>query len=525
MQLSDESGALCVLNYEVHPLCLNKPSDGGEVRPATAVDSVGVSHDANAADHFMSSIPTTIPRTSVILGDRARETYTGVEDLASSIEDQGLIEPIVLKALPDGTYLLLGGGRRTAASDHLGITEWHFAKSCSPGKVGFVLADSDFVLEKSEELMVELVENLHRVDLDWREQLKLLVPAYRQKRAEGLRDGNPIFLRTFGKMVGVGYSDIQAAVAIYDEVVENPARFSDCSSLHAAFAMVLSDRAREGEAMLVSATPIRAAAVDDSFGEKEFATDINGLAVELPTRTQCVSLSPFKLGNSLDYLERERPVFDHIICDPDFAIAPEVLDSKHTGNSNIGIAQTSVEDSLNDLDRLIRAAFVSCRSYFVFFYDLDHHEKLQRMCKNAGFLVQRWPITWQKTDYQSNGSPYHNTTKDEEWAMVCRKPEATLATAAPKSVIALPSGTTSRDLGHPFAKPDALWHRLYSYFCRPGQTTFDPFGGVFSSVIPALKFGLRPSAMELQEQHYNRGILNLQDYFRRTDANVQFTYE
>jgi len=109
-----------------------------------------------------------------------------------------------------------------------------------------------------------------------------------------------------------------------------------------------------------------------------------------------------------------------------------------------------------------------------------------------------------------------------EYAMVCRKPSATLATAAPPAVISLPSGSTSTTLGHPFAKPPELWTKLYSAVARPGQTTFDPFMGAGSSILPAIDFGLAASGMELQEQHYNRAVLNIQAHYRKGNPNVQF---
>jgi hypothetical protein len=466
---------------------------------------------------------TTIPRTSIILGDRARTTYTGIDDLASSILDTGLIEPIVLKPLPDNTYLLLGGGRRTAAADHLGITEWHFAKSCCPGKVGYVLADGDFVVEKSEELMVELIENLHRVDLDWREQLKLIVPAYLQKKSEALRSGGDLFLRTFGKMIGVGYSDIQAAVKVYDEVLATPEKFDGCSSILQAYQKMLDDRAREAEAMLVREMKVVEKTHNlGDYGNISNVTQDNARVTSSASSISVVSLSPFRLGNSLDWMESERPTFDHIICDPDFAVSQERLEAS-VGDAALGIAQTDVESSLADLRRFITLAAASVRSYFIFFYDLDHHEKLQSWCKAAGFRVQRWPILWHKTDYRSNAAPQHNFTKNMEYAMVCRQASATLTTAAPPSVISLPSGNVTDTFGHPFAKPADLWTKIFSSVARPGQTTFDPFMGSGSSVLPALRLGLLPAGMELQPQHYNRAILNIQEHYRKLDPHVQFT--
>jgi site-specific DNA-methyltransferase (adenine-specific) len=100
-----------------------------------------------------------------------------------------------------------------------------------------------------------------------------------------------------------------------------------------------------------------------------------------------------------------------------------------------------------------------------------------------------------------------------EYAMVCRKPGSVLATAAPKGVISLPSGNTTSTFGHPFAKPIDLWLKIFSAVCKPGETVFDPFMGSGSSTVAAIRFGLSPSGMELQPQHFNRAILNIQDAY------------
>lgn len=463
------------------------------------------------------TIPPSIPFSSIIFGDRARSDYTGIPELADSILENGLETPIKLKALPDGQFMLLYGGRRYRALEHLGVTELYFATSGEPGRPGFILhtgEDSAF-----QDKMSELIENLHREKLDWRDELKLLVPAYRAANVESLREGKGRLMSyTFGAMVGYNYTDMRAALLIYDAFIENPARFDGCVSITNAYQRLLDETAREGERMLVEATkPTKVDPLVITVEDSE-----TGIVTQVCPPIQTIPLSSqFMLGNSLDWMERERPVFNHIICDPDFAVSKERLEAG-TANAGVGVAQDNINESLADLRRFINLARTCVKSYLIFFYDLDHHEKLQAWCTAAGFAVQRWPITWVKTDYRGNNAPQHNFTKNEEWAMVCRIPSATLAMPAPLSAFSLSSGNTANELGHPFAKSPEVWMKLFSAVARPGDTTFDPFAGVGSSLLPALRFGLRPRGMELQEQHYNRGMLNLQEYYKKQNPNCVF---
>jgi len=213
------------------------------------------------------------------------------------------------------------------------------------------------------------------------------------------------------------------------------------------------------------------------------------------------SSRPYPTSQRDDSVARqERPVFDHIICDPDFAVDVERLEANST-NAAIGVAQNSVFHSLVELQSFISHAADCVRNYLIFWYDLDHHEKLQLWATRAGFLVQRWPITWFKPDHQSNAAPQHNFTKNVEWAMVCRKPSATLATAPPSSVITLPKGNTANAFGHPFAKPPELWQRIFSAVCTPGQSVFDPFMGSGSTGKAAIREGFRFIGIEREAEY------------------------
>lgn len=462
------------------------------------------------------STPTTIPFTSIIFGSRARTVYPDIEALAEDMRQKGNLVAIGLRELDDGKYLLVHGGRRYRAMEMLGITELHYGRVGIPGYGAFTLVPKES--SSADDLMTELSENLHRHDLDWRDQMALLVKGWRHETRKANIKSEEFYASTYGQMVGLPRCDIVAACRIHDDVVANPEVYRDCTSIQHAYQKVFLANLKFMEAELAK-TALTPAAKPTTL-ESLFPGKDNAYPQQ-PEQVTITLSSRFTLGDSISYLETARPVFDHIICDPDFAISVDRLEAG-TSNAASGVAQSSVEDSLADLRRLITVAFHSVRSYFVFFYDLDHHEKLQQWCVAAGFLVQRWPITWHKTDYGSNAAPQHNTTKDQEWAMVCRKPGSTLAIAAPKSVISLPSGSTAKTFGHPFAKPTDLWLRLFSYFCRPGQTVFDPFMGSGSSTVAAIRFGLSPSGMEIQEQHYNRAILNIQDAYKTSVPNVLF---
>ena len=76
---------------------------------------------------------------------------TGIDDLANSIREQGLLSPITVRTIADGRYDLIAGQRRLLAFRKLGMTT-------IPAIVRDDLADTDATI-------VSLVENVHRADM------------------------------------------------------------------------------------------------------------------------------------------------------------------------------------------------------------------------------------------------------------------------------------------------------------------------------------------------------------------------
>src|SRR5438477_9663675 len=125
-------------------------------------------------------IPDKISIDQIVLGERGRSSYNNIEDLAQSIADNGLIQPLVIVPLDvapgneaNGLYGIDAGGRRYHALRHLGITELFHATTSDPARPGFVLKGEDQGTPLAR-LMTEIAENLDRDDLDWRDELKLL---------------------------------------------------------------------------------------------------------------------------------------------------------------------------------------------------------------------------------------------------------------------------------------------------------------------------------------------------------------
>jgi hypothetical protein len=487
--------------------------------------------------------PLEIPFSSISLGERGRSEYTGIERLADSIRDNGLIQPLVLVPIgplvngeppfpwpnPPNFGLDAGGRRYHALKLRLNRGEWngtlYHASTSDPEHPGYVLKGEQFATP-FQRAMTEIAENLDRSDPDWRDQVKMIVRAWKLAQSEHHANGEDILMRDFGSMIGVEYTKLQAAITVHDELIANPEKFKDCGGIRAACTKLLKMN-------LVDITKLQAAK-SLSEGPQLVQNLELGSGVSIQSEPQPIAkakpiviplTTAFIRCDSLDYMiGLPGPTFDHIICDPDYGVSVERLEANMDTGS--GVAQATVTDSLDTMRRFIPLAWKTIRDqgFLVMWYDLDHHEKLQALATSVGFAVQRWPLIWHKMDYRSNAAPAYNFTKNVEYAMVCRKPNAVLARAQTSTVFSAPSGTTARDFNHPFSKPPDVWRWIFSACCIKGQNFYDPFLGAGSSAVAGLDWGLKPMGSELDEGHYANALMNLQGVYKKLlGGNVTFS--
>lgn len=472
--------------------------------------------------------PPTIPFSSIDFGSRARSTYPRIMELAQSIFDHGLIQPLVLSPMSNGesefgssptlTQLLFGldaGGRRYRALELLlqsgqwdGILHHGATSQHHPLVAGYILKGELFATPL-QRLMTELAENLDREEMDWRDNTRLIVKAWNLARTEAHAESRDILMRDGGAMLGCGYMDLKAAVIIHDDLLVNPERYRDVPSIRAAHTKLLKINEQELTKVLMSRTLATATPTQQS-------PIVSDQADPKPSITNIPLTTAFGCCDSLEYMRGlSGPTFDHIVTDPDYAISVEQLEANM--DTHAGVNQDTVEASLSNLQDLLREGFriIRDKGFLVFWFDITHFEHLMAFALSIGWRVQRWPLIWYKTDYRSNASPQSNFCKNYEVAMVCRKPGAVLARPQMSSIYSCASNKVGIEFGHPFAKPLEVSRWIYSAIAIKGQSVYDPFMGTGSLSIAAIEWGLKASGSEINPDHYARAIMNLQRSFTK----------
>lgn len=157
-------------------------------------------HSARNTDAGLLSVPLHWVQPSA-LNPRRHFDQEALEQLAGSIRDNGLLEPIVVRRLPTANeatssppfYELVAGERRWRASNLAGLEN--------------ILIRNLGEIDDATALQLALIENLHRQDLDPIEE------------AEGYRQLN--------RIVGLKQSEIAAAVNRSQPAIANTMRLLD----------------------------------------------------------------------------------------------------------------------------------------------------------------------------------------------------------------------------------------------------------------------------------------------------------
>jgi adenine-specific DNA-methyltransferase len=446
---------------------------------------------------------------------RSREDFGDLEALAGSILSRGILHPPTVSKLPEGErflYRLVGGERRMQAMKLLGLEEF-------PVNVREEMPEHEL-----REL--EMIENFHRKEMKWQEQCLLVAKTHKLKVHAASADMLSWGTRETGQLLGVSNAHISHATCIAELILAGDDEIIAASSLYAAYEVWLKRKEDHAVSLSLGNMNFNAARaiertgvitqVSDDFDSIFDLNDVGTLKGALDTATRetkiDINLSALlRHGDCLELLPTlPDECVDHVVTDPPYGIDLTQM----TGLKNIETVEDTheIEQNVSMFEPFLREAFRVLRpsGYCVFWYDLSHHEKLQSIATKVGFKPQRWPLVWQKLHACLNNSPRYNFTKNMEFAMVLRKSSNSFLTAPQITSFVIADGGAERRLyDNPFSKPMAVWKFILEAIAREGQVILDPYMGQASSLRTVVNMRMIPMGMEIDLDHYNRGVLNL----------------
>lgn len=456
---------------------------------------------------------TWIPFADIITDGRDRTDFGDLDELSEGIRKFGLIHPPTVTRRGD-EIVLVAGERRCRAMQLLGMLE-----------VPVLFREEMTDAEIAE---LEIMENLQRKEFTWQETACNIYKIHRLREAEAARGGRKWGFRDTQHLTGHSLGHISHSIQAAKAILRGDTEVLNAPSLVEAYTNVLlkrrehkileklqalgignrkEDKLPQGGMVTPPSTD-----VDDIFGDEDIMLLEEGEETKPAGATELAKMEfPisewFKQGDCIEIMQgMSDACVDHIVTDPPYGV-----DMRNMGDLTDvdSVREThDVKQNLEMLPKFLEQAYrlLKTDGYCVFWYDLDHHEKLQGWAKAVGFKVQRWPITWHKMHGARNNVAQYNWPKDVEWAMVCRKGSPVLTDVQTTSVV-MADGSIERQLySNPFAKPATAWEFILKPIGLPGQIVLDPFAGQFSCPRTVLNLGMKPWAIEIDKMHFAAGV-------------------
>ena len=507
---------------------------------------------------------TSLPINEILVENRQRQDLGDIPGLAASLTRYGLIQPIVISQ----EKRLIAGGRRLAAAQSLSWTH-----------IDVVYKET---LSEDELHEMELEENVRRKEMHWTERVLNIATIHQIKKRKAALDSKAWGQRETAEALGLdGHASVNYAIRIAERLtVSKSDPLWSCDSMMDAWRTLMREeidrvnaelarRQTEASLSVVEEIPDLSLFTEVDSRDATVATDAKGPPPFAEVPYECLSkeqalarylgnpLNPpdkfeeyyaFKLrqieerrtvrlsnilhhGDSIEFMRANVGRFDHVITDIPYGIDMEMLNQQN-GGDKAGYKDIDTVLEEHDVDynmKLIADFFPAAygclkdNGFCITWADNMLWQYMYDLAIKAGFKVQRWPFVWHKTHSCMNQSAQFNFTKATEIAIICRKGRATLIEHQPNNVIAASRDELCDQLGHPFAKPFAIWERLIRAVSIEGQTILEPFAGRGSGVISMLRLKRNVIGVELNENHFNALLENTKKYhFLELNPNAIF---
>jgi len=416
--------------------------------------------------------------SDIEFGNRKREEYGDIDELSHSIKVKGMITPMAVQTTPNNNkpYLLVAGGRRYKAAELIGLKQ-------VPVRVyEGELTELDF-------REIELFENIHRKDLEWKERVRqereihlLQIEKYGEKISTS-PDAKGHTLKDTGQMLGMSGEHVRQSIIIANTMDKFPQLF-------------------EGIKTKADASKI-VKAISEKVIKDEIVKRVEEHKKVNPNKN---NLSDFFILESFFHgVERiPKGSINLVEIDPPYAI--DLLNAKKTKHRNRNI---NYGDSYNEIDIESYPNFIKKTLKLCYEVMTDHSwlimwfapepwfEYMYSWIIEAGFTTRRICGIWKKHIGQNNRPELYLSNSYE---MFFYAKKGTPVIAKPHgSIFDFPPIPPQRKV-HPTERPIELTNEIYSTFAFPGANILIPFLGSGNGLISANQLNMNAIGFELSKE-------------------------
>ena len=435
-------------------------------------------------DETRSGIYMDVAISKIVVGDRFRKKYGDIDDLAISIQDKGLLHPLIL----DDSLNLIAGGRRLAAMKQLG---WN--------RTAAIIRKAK---SKIDSLEVELLENVMRLDMEWQERtalVKKINSLYETKETNWTQEDTAELLnRSTGSISSsLKLADAMEHIPELAEAKTEEDAHKKLSQLQEA--LIVNELEKRRKARVESNT------VDDK------------LEALLKTYEESYIVSDIFDGLSL--LEDNDTYIRFMEVDPPYGI--DLINKKRTVGKNEQIEtykeipQDIYEEFLNKLTKeLFRVS--SDEAHIVFWFGIQWYKEVYSALTQNGWVIDPIPAIWTKTHGQTN-DPQNKLARAFEPFFYGKKKSAEYGIFRSTSQGRLNLFSFDRVFGgdkyHPTQRSIDLMKELVSLFgdFLPKDKTkvLVPFAGSGATIIAARELGYQSFGYDINDEYKSKYLVEI----------------
>ena len=425
----------------------------------------------------------------VKFGERFREDYGDISGLVADIKERGIVQPLAVKELGEGKYLLLAGGRRMTAAKRMGLTE--IPVRIYPAN-----------LTEMQARAIELAENIQRKDLSWDEELKLteeIDTLYKAMYGEKTK-------RVSGNPEDVGWSQRDTANLL------GRSRSSVSQDLELAKAV------KELPELKGAKTKDEARKVLKKLAEQEALREVSEQLskVEAKTPEDVLHKKVFDAYAVLDAFvgmaELPDASIDLIEVDPPYGI--DLQDVKRTEQS-ASLKNTAEYNEVPRgeypafLDKLIKecSRLLKPNGWLLFWFAPEPwFDEVLKVMRKYGFKVKGLPALWVKPTGQTM-QPEHYLGNQWEPFFYATKKHGRIV--KPKGNVFTTKPVPSSRKTHPTERPIELMEEIIATFATVGSTVLVPFAGSGNSILAAFNLKMKGFGYDLTQEYKDRYALKV----------------
>jgi ParB/RepB/Spo0J family partition protein len=413
--------------------------------------------------------------SDINLVNRRREDYGDIDELARSIKDRGLINPItVYSATGNPPYNVAAGGRRFMAC--LSLEWWEI-----PCRI------YDHPLTELELKSIELAENIHRKDLNHLEKIKLMQDIDTlQKQIHGVKvstspDASGHSMRDTADLVGKSIGTVSEYIQLAKTMEMFPQlNWDETKDLKEAKALARSIETAITRQDLKARASELLGPVGKRLSDSYILGDFFEGVKKIPS-------------SSINFVE----------IDPPYAID---LPGVKKGSYEFTYGDSYNEVALASYIRFIRATLTESfrvmmdNSWLILWFGPEPwFQTMYELLIETGFKTNRMPGIWTKPSGQTN-SPQYNLANCYEMFFYARKGNAQICKPGRSNEFSFPPVPPSLKR-HPTERPLPLMEELLTTFTWEGSRVMVPYLGSGNTILAAKNVGMSAFGWDLSEDY------------------------